>query len=93
MGNSRTGITRLTDGILASNCWSARVNPKSETISLRHPGRPLPWNEHDIVGSQLFDLLLRLITDPLANGEQPDDASHTDEDPQHRERGAHGMQQ
>ena len=42
--------------------------------------RWLDGTDHDRVGAQTFDLTLGLITDPLGNRKQPDNACHADED-------------
>jgi hypothetical protein len=43
----------------------------------------LDRTDHDVLGTQTFDLLLGLLTDSLTNGQQPNDARNADEDAEH----------
>ena len=53
-----------------------------EPAAARDVGRGLGAAHDDVVGAQIFDLLLGLVADALAHRDQPDHGGHADEDAQ-----------
>ena len=53
----------------------------------------LDGTNDDIIRAETLDLFLRLEADSFADGHEPNDAGHADKNAEHRQHGAHGMQQ